>query len=123
MQAQPKIIKHSNISKSEFTSFQSLARDNSIVIKKSDKSGTIVVMNKSDYIAEVERQLHNSEYYEKLVSDPSKEVKSRISDCIQKLSAENPNICDAFDTFPSEIRTPKFYILQKTHKKLMPACL
>ena len=118
MQAEPKIIKHSNISKSEFTSLQSLARDNSIVIKKSYKSGTIVVMNKSDYIAEVERQLHNSEYYENLVSDPSKEVQSRISDCIQKLSAENPNICDAFDTFPSEIRTPKFYILPKTHTKI-----
>ena len=85
--------------------------------KKSDKSGTIVVMNKSDYIAEAERQLHNSEYHEKLVSDPSKEVKSRISDCIQKLSAESPNICDAFDTFPSEIRIPKFYFLPKTHKK------
>ena len=56
-------------------------------------------MNKSDYIAEVEHQLHNSEYYEKLVSDPSKEVKSRISDSIQKLSADSPNICDAFDTF------------------------
>ena len=64
-QAEPKIIKHSNISKSEFTSLQSLARDNSIVIKKSDKSGTIVVMNKPDYIAKVERQLHNREYYEK----------------------------------------------------------
>ena len=74
LQAEPKIIKHSNISKSEFTSLQSLACEHSIVTKKSDKSGTIVVINKSDYIAEVERQLHNSEYYEKLVSDPSKEV-------------------------------------------------
>ena len=51
LQAEPKIIKHSNISESEFTSLQNLARDNSIVIKKSDKSGTIVVMNKSNYIA------------------------------------------------------------------------
>ena len=31
LQAEPKIIKHSNTSKSEFTSLQSLARDNSIV--------------------------------------------------------------------------------------------
>ena len=75
-------------------------------------------MKKSDYIAEDERQLHNIEYYKKLVSDPSKEVKSRISDCIQKLSAESPNICDAFDTFPSEIRTH-----QRRIKKLMPVCL
>lgn len=115
-QAEPKAKFHSNMSKSEFASLQSLARDSSIVIKKADKSGTIVIMNKSDYIAEVERQLNNSEYYEKLDSDPSEEVKSRISDCIVKMSLESPNICDVFDTFPSEIRTPMFYILPKTHK-------
>ena len=54
--------RHSNISKSEFASLRSLSRDDSIVIKKADKSGTIVIMKKCDYIAEVERQLHNSNY-------------------------------------------------------------
>lgn len=108
---------YSNISKSEFASLQSLARDDSIVLKKADKSGTIVVMNKSDYIAEVERQLHNSNYYEKLQSDPSEAVKSRISDCMKKLSEQCSSLCDKFDTFPSEIRTPQFYILPKTHKE------
>ena len=88
-------------SKSEFASLQSLARDDSIVLKKADKSGTIVVMNKCDYIAEVERQLHNSNYYEKLQSDPSEEVKSRISDCMKQLSEQCSNICDKFYTFPS----------------------
>ena len=118
MQAEPKIIKHSNIPKSEFTSLQSLARDNSIVIKKSDKSGIIVAMKKSDYIAKLSVSCIIVNIIKKLVSDPSKEVKSRISDCIQKLSAESPNICDAFDTFPPEIRTH-----QRRIKKLMPVCL
>ena len=45
--------------------------------KQSSFTPPIVVMNKWDYIAEVERQLHNSTYYEKLQSDPSEEVKSR----------------------------------------------
>ena len=85
--------------------------------KSTIKSGTIVIMNKSDYIAEVERQLHNSDYYEKLESDPSEEVKPRISDCIEKLSEQSPNISDVFDTFPSEMRTPQLYILTKTHKE------
>ena len=66
LHAEPKTKLHSNISKSEFASLKSLARDDSIVLKKADKSGTIVIMNKCDYIAEVERQLHNSDYYEKL---------------------------------------------------------
>ena len=109
--------RHSNISKSEFASLRSLARDDSIVLKKADKSGTIVIMNECDYIAEVERQLHNSTYYEKLDSDPSTEVKSKITDCIEDLSEETPYILDLFDVFPSEIRTPQFYILPKTHKE------
>ena len=117
LHAESKTKMFSNISKSEFASLQSLARDDSIVLKKADKSGTIVVMNKCDYIAEVERQLHNSNYYEKLQSDPSEEVKSRISDCMKQLSEQCSNICDKFDTFPSEIRTPQFYILPKTHKE------
>ena len=115
LHAESKTKMFSNISKSEFASLQSLARDDSIVLKKADKSGTIVVMNKCDYIAEVERQLYNSNYYEKLQSDPSEEVKSRISDCMKQLSEQCSNICDKFDTFPSEIRTPQFYILPKTH--------
>ena len=117
LHAEPKTKLHSNISKVEFASLKGLARDDSIVLKKADKSGTIVIMNKCDYIAEVERQLHNSDYYEKLESDPSEEVKSRISDCIEKLSEQSPNISDVFDTFPSEMRTPQFYILPKTHKE------
>ena len=68
---EPKCKRHSNISKSEFVSLRSLARDDSIVLKKADKSGTIVIMKKCDYIAEVERQLNNCDYYEILEADPS----------------------------------------------------
>ena len=114
---EPKCKRHSNISKSEFASLRSLARDDSIVLKKADKSGTIVIMKKCDYIAEVERQLHNCDYYEKLEADPSEEVKSKIMNCMEELSEETPFISDLFDVFPSEIRTPQFYILPKTHKE------
>ena len=92
-------------------------KTNETADSKADKSGTIVIMKKCDYIAEVERQLHNSKYYEKLESDLSGEVKSRIEDCIEELSEETPYISDLFDVFPSEIRTPQFYILPKTHKE------
>ena len=44
-------------------------------------------------------------------------ITSKISDCIEKLSEQSPNISDVFDTFPSEMRTPQFYILPKTHKE------
>ena len=47
-------------------------------------------MKKCDYIAEVERQLHISNYYEKLESDPSEEVKSKVVICIDELNEETP---------------------------------
>ena len=74
-------------------------------------------MQKCDYIAEVEGQLNNSNYYEKLDSDPSEEVKSKIVHCICELSEETPYISDLFDVFPSKILTLQFYILPKTHKE------
>ena len=117
LHSEPKCKRHSNISKSEFASLRNLARDDSIVLKKADKSGTIVIMKKCDYEAEVERQLHNKKYYEKLDSDPSEEVKSKIVNCIEELSEETPYILDLFDVFPSEILSPQFYILPKTHKE------
>ena len=40
--------------------FSHTGSDNSIVIKKADKGSTVVIMNRDDYIAEVERQLNNS---------------------------------------------------------------
>ena len=75
------------------------------------------MMKRCDYIAEVVRQLHKSNYYEKLESDRSEEVKSKIVDCIEALSEETPYISDLFDAFPFEIRTPQFYILPKMHKE------
>ena len=46
LHAEPKTKLHSTISKSEFASLKGLARDDSIVLKKADKSRTIVIMNK-----------------------------------------------------------------------------
>ena len=116
MHAESKTKMYSNISKSEFASLQSIARARRFYCsKKSRLTGTVVVINKCDYIAEVERNYSN--YYEKLQSDPSEEVKSRISDCMKKLSDQRSSICDKFDILPSEIRTPQFYILPKTHEE------
>ena len=49
----------SNLSHEEQTALTSLCTDESIVVKKADKSSTVVIMNRQDYIAEVERQLND----------------------------------------------------------------
>jgi len=97
-------------------SLRNLINDESIVIKKADKSNTIIIMNQEDYVKEVERQLNDEKYYQKVNKDPSLEIKSKISTCIDEISKNNSSVNEEFDTFPLKIRTPQFYILPKTHK-------
>jgi len=106
----------SNISKDEIKSLFNLMNDDSIVIKKADKSNTIIIMNQEDYVKEVERQLNEEKYYQHIKEDPSMEIKSKISTCINEIAKNNNSIYKEFDTFPLNIRTPQFYILPKTHK-------
>ena len=46
--------------------FRSLADDRNIVIKKTDKGLCVVVWDRSDYIAEAEKQLNNKRVYKKV---------------------------------------------------------
>ena len=78
LQASPKRKLYSNISKEEMESLHSLSQDDSIVIKKADKSNMIVIMNKTDYIKAVERQLSDEKYYTRLDENPSKTVNKTL---------------------------------------------
>ena len=49
-----------NLSNSELSALRELKLNNDIVIKPADKGGAIVVMDRSLYVAEGERQLHNT---------------------------------------------------------------
>ena len=77
LQTSPKGKLYSNISKEEMESLH-LSQDDSIVIKKADKSNMIVIMNKTDYINEVERQLSEEKYYTRLDENPSKRVEQTL---------------------------------------------
>lgn len=105
-----------NISKKELESLRKLSQDTEIIIKKADKSSTIVIMNRGDYEKEVNRQLNDDMYYEKLQEDPSSTIEKNIMESINSLENNNANITTEFDTFPLNVRTPQFYILPKTHK-------
>ncbi|XP_053391470.1 uncharacterized protein LOC128554246 [Mercenaria mercenaria] len=104
--------RYSNITKAELDTLRKLSQDKTIVIKKADKSNTIVIMNTEDYKNEVLRQLNNDKYYEKCTNDPTDEIKRNISQCVANIETT-----DEFDTFPANIRTPCFYILPKIHKQ------
>ena len=63
-------------------------------------------MNKEDYIKEVERHLNDESYYAKLSSNPSEEIKEKISKCINEIALHNCSVHDELDIFPNKIRTP-----------------
>ena len=70
LRSSPKHTVYSNISKEEMNSLRSLSQDDSIVIKNADKSNMVVIMNKTDYIKEIESQLTDEKYHTRLDENP-----------------------------------------------------
>ena len=77
----------------------------------------IVIMNKTDYIKEVECQLSDEKFYTRLDENPSKRVEQNIINCINKISETNSAVEREFDPIPCEVHTPQFYVLPKIHKQ------
>jgi flagellar basal body-associated protein FliL len=50
-----------------------------IIIKPADKGSAVVVMDKSTYIREAERQLCDDRFYNKLDKDPTKKFSDEIT--------------------------------------------
>ena len=73
-------------------------------------------MNRSDYIKEVERQLKNDKYYQKLNEDPSENLAKDITNTVEKI-AEKEHKDELNDLVNSNSRTPQFYVPPKIHKE------
>ena len=58
------------------------------------------------YIVEVERQLHNETYYEKLDVEFSDTVEKNVLNCISEISDQNESIVKEFDALADNIRIP-----------------
>lgn len=110
-----------NLSADERQALNQLANDNSIVIKPAYKGGGVVILNRTDYEAEVCRQLEDTTSYVKLQNDPTKAFTNSIRVLIQEGLA-----LDYIDKTLSEFlinthpRVPIFYVLPKVHKPGFP---
>ena len=56
----------------ERNAIKTLANNDSIIIKKADQGGAVVIMDKENYKKIVETMLSDTEHYEELRTDPSK---------------------------------------------------
>ena len=65
-----------------------------------------MILNKNDYIREVEKQLHNETYYEKLDVEFSDTVEKNVLNCISEISEQNESIVKEFDSLPDNIHIP-----------------
>lgn len=101
----------------ERKSLQTLRRNEDIIIKPADKGGSIVIMNKEDYIKEANRQLDNRQHYRKLYTDPTIAWKQEIDEILQ--AGEDLEILtpkERKNIITKHPRTSSFYMLPKIHK-------
>ena len=111
-----------NVSKEEISALKRLQTNRNIVIKPADKGGSIVIMNKSDYIDKVRYQLNDTNYYLPLAINPTKNIGSEISGYIDHLQFRGYITQKTADFLqpPKQPRTPIFYGLPKIHKDNIP---
>ena len=74
-----------------------------------------MIMNRDDYIAEVERQINDTKFYEKLDEDPQEQFRKDIDEVLKTIQISESTL---ENISPSENgRIPIFYVLPKIHKK------
>uniref|UniRef100_A0A3B3WF36 Uncharacterized protein n=1 Tax=Poecilia mexicana TaxID=48701 RepID=A0A3B3WF36_9TELE len=107
-----------NLSQQEVKTLEELQTDNSIIIKPADKGSVTVIMDKSDYQWEVNRQLADGEYYQPLSKPIYPETKIIIQHLLKKLKEQKvlnrKQILSLTGTDPPRPRY--FYLLPKIHK-------
>ena len=107
-----------NLPINEFAAIQTLRNDPDIVIKKADKGSATVILDRNDYIWEIDRQLANSKHYRKLDQPIYHNTSKQITKIIHRL-ANNKKISKKQVQYltPAENPRPRhIYTLPKIHK-------
>ncbi|XP_069472857.1 uncharacterized protein [Ambystoma mexicanum] len=108
-----------NLSRKEKTTLKGLLVNDSIIIRKADKGGAVVILNRKDYIDECMRQLEDGQSYQRLDENPTQKLETMIHLKVTK-AEERRWITKKEAEFlrADKPRTPQFYILPKIHKSL-----
>ena len=116
------MIYQRNLSREEQQALQNLRKYDDIIIKQADKGSAVVIMDKEAYLQEAMRQLNDSEIYQPLVKDSTRDMIKKVNERIQE-SHRKGNIDDKTRDYllaSGEERAGKFYLLPKIHKKGCP---
>ncbi|NQY54726.1 MAG: hypothetical protein HRT42_14280, partial [Campylobacteraceae bacterium] len=108
---------HSNITIEERDAIYTLGKNENIIIKKADKGGGIIIMDKSYYIRKVTDCLDNINVYKKLGKNIDRKIMHRIKNLTQKYRScfdKNGKEIKYISNF--DFKTANFYGLPKIHK-------
>jgi hypothetical protein len=108
-----------NLNKKEREFLKKLKDNPHITIKKADKGSAVVVMNTSDYLREGYQQLNDRQFYQKLDSDPTGNIATKINKVIQEMVDRNlitPKMASFL--IIDKPKPGRFYLLPKIHKKV-----
>ena len=107
-----------NMSKDDYRALKSLKKRKNIIIKPADKGSSTVIMNKSDYIFEANRQLSNVNHYRKINRPIHPNISGKINNILSALN-ENSTINKRQYEYLSVKDNPRsrlFYLTPKIHK-------
>ena len=118
---QPKLSRKKNLTNKEYQAMRYLHNNPNIIIKQTDKGGSIAIMNTVDYVKEAQRQLFNQQHYKTLDRDPTNPYNRYVHHHIDQ--AWRMGIIDENTQENLQAMNPKiasFYLLPKIHKPNNP---
>ena len=108
-----------NLSREEQQALQNLRKYDDIIIKQVDKGSAVVIMDKEAYLQEAMRQLNDSEIYQPLLKDSTRDMIKKVNERIQETHRKG-NIDDKTRDYllaSGDERAGKFYLLPKIQRK------
>lgn len=105
-----------NLDNNKRQAIVTLANDPTIVIKPSDKCGSIVIMSTPDYEQACLSQLTDSNFYEEVHEDPNSMYAQNVAGIVTNLFKEGHINEFQYQKLTSCTRTPIFYGMPKMHK-------
>ncbi|XP_064472509.1 uncharacterized protein LOC135386983 [Ornithodoros turicata] len=106
-----------NLTPAEQRSLCDLQNRSDLVIKKADKGGAIVVMDKNNYVNEGLRQLLCASFYKLLDADPTEQITADVIRSLKALKARKMIDTTLYDyLLPKNPIAGRFYMLPKIHK-------
>ena len=105
----------SNISKEEHAALKSLQRNNSIVIKRPDKGGGVVILDQQDYNDKLKFLIDDQSKFKTCSPKQSHQVKAKINEIAKTYKETHPNTYKNLFII-GEFHPGQLYGLPKIHK-------